>query len=105
MKHYLQNIRMFFYWGWKLRNNHDWDYSYLFDMITLKLERMNKELLNSLVDWEHDDEHKRAIKALSLAVKIGQKMHDYDPFDYKREAKYKKIFLRIIEKYSYYWWW
>lgn len=33
-------IKTFLYWGWKLKNHGDWDYSEIYEILQLKLERM-----------------------------------------------------------------
>lgn len=43
IKRYLRMISRFFYWGWHLRWNYDWDHAYLYRIIYLKLDRMCKE--------------------------------------------------------------
>jgi hypothetical protein len=40
MSKFIEQIKRFFYWGWALRNSHDWDSGYLEEMILLKLQRM-----------------------------------------------------------------
>ena len=37
-----ESTQRFFYWGWAMRKNHDWDYQYLLIMLDLKLARMEK---------------------------------------------------------------
>ena len=38
--HFFDTIERFFYWGWKLRHNYDWDSAGIYDMILFKLDRM-----------------------------------------------------------------
>lgn len=39
-----EQIRRFFYWGWNLRNNADYDYGFLEELLYIKLARLYKEL-------------------------------------------------------------
>jgi len=41
-----ETIKRFFFWGWKLRNNHDWDGAYMYEIIYIKLSRMYYCFLN-----------------------------------------------------------
>jgi len=40
MRLLFETIKRFFYWGWALRNNRDWDNTFLDEIILLKLQRM-----------------------------------------------------------------
>lgn len=42
----LHQIKMFFFWGWNMRHDVDWDYSGYQQAIILKINRQIKELKN-----------------------------------------------------------
>lgn len=52
MRRLIEQIKRFFYWGWKLRNSFDWDNGFLEEMILLKLKRM-RACFNS-EDYKHN---------------------------------------------------
>jgi hypothetical protein len=59
LRHYYRMICRMIWWGWKLRNSHDWDYGYMDEIIYLKLERMQKEMLqNGHCVWNSDPKSK-----------------------------------------------
>lgn len=54
IRQFFRTIGRFFYWGWKLRNNYDFDYQYLEDIIYLKLKRMENQFKNGPTEWGWD---------------------------------------------------
>lgn len=52
MRRLIEQIKRFFYWGYKLRNSFDWDNGFLEEMILLKLKRM-RACFNS-EDYKHN---------------------------------------------------
>jgi len=52
MRRLIEQIKRFFYWGYKLRNSFDWDNGFLEEMILLKLKRM-RTCFNS-EDYKHN---------------------------------------------------
>lgn len=49
---YCKSIHRFFWWGWKMRWSYDWDHSYLYEIIYLKLDKMIKEFnKNGHLEW------------------------------------------------------
>jgi len=82
-----EKIKRFFFWGYALRNNHDWDSGYLEEMILIKLKRMKHTLDNDkyhmneadyrrelLTCKEYEREHLilglKAHKALRLCIDL-----------------------------------
>lgn len=67
-------ICRFFFWGWKLRNSHDWDGHTLYEIIHLKLERMDKEMLNKgHLAWQYE-EKKRCYRTLKIAKEAARRL-------------------------------
>ena len=40
IRHFMESVCRFFYWGWKMRMNYDWDYTGIYEMLVYKLDRM-----------------------------------------------------------------
>lgn len=58
------------YWGWKLRNSHDWDYGYMEDMLLYKLQRMEKGVyLEGHHVWSKKSREYRALKEIIHILK------------------------------------
>lgn len=103
----LSKIQRFFYWGWKLRNNADYDFAHFEWMMLLKLKRMKDYFKGSdICDWTspNPEEDKTSMKALNLAIKILERLTTRDSVLYcdnlyrKIEAKwggYETMNLRI----------
>ncbi|MCG3175455.1 MAG: hypothetical protein MOGMAGMI_00384 [Candidatus Omnitrophica bacterium] len=49
IKKFLNNIKNFFYWRWKLCNDYDYDYSSIYYILNLKLNKMHKKMTKD--DW------------------------------------------------------
>ena len=69
-----RKVQRMFWWGWKMRNSYDWDYSYLYETVGFKLERMIKEFReNGHCQWNSSPENrefKRLIEARELANRL-----------------------------------
>jgi len=50
-----ERIKRFFFWGWTLKDNHDWDSGYLEQMILIKLKRMKHALDNDPYNMNESD--------------------------------------------------
>jgi hypothetical protein len=75
VRRFCSSVKRACYWGWALRNNHDWDHGYLDTMVALKLRRM----LNAQVGPQsyHDPECKNylpKVRSLKLAVKLAERL-------------------------------
>jgi hypothetical protein len=91
-------IERFFYWGWKMRDNYDWDSCYLLDVLLFKLERIYRESINNThYVWTQDradKEEYRAMVALRICITLLKRLTKrgtlfYAPAAYdKHEAKW-----------------
>jgi len=53
---FYETVKRFFYYGWKLRKNGDWDYNYLYKIIHLKICNIEKAIKNDkLHSWSKRD--------------------------------------------------
>lgn len=79
MRKLFNQISRFFYWGWKLRNNHDFDGGYIYEMLELKLKRMKKACYeNGHRVWsEKSREYKAIVECIELCKKLGDEEHPY----------------------------
>ena len=88
LRHFIDSVKRFFFWGWKLRNSHDWDYAYLYKIMALKLERMEYEFKNhGHCEWQEEDslEWARFTKAVRLMRRLAE-----DDFDNHYKAHVAK---------------
>jgi alpha-L-arabinofuranosidase len=74
-------IRNFFYWGWKLRDDQNYDYGYVEIMLLMKLTAMRDYFRDyGHLSWSQDEnsDERRDWKALQLTIKLLQKVVDFD---------------------------
>lgn len=77
-------ISNFFYWGWKLKENYEWDYFFLYEIIYLKLQRMEKLFCNGM----GEDSIKYA-KQIMVAKNLAKRLMD-DKYDFYLSEFYRK---------------
>lgn len=93
---FLSKIRNFFYYGWKFRENYDWDFSYLYEMIILKIRDMRNHLELEGNTVKCSD--KRFLKQMTIAANCLERLRNDDYCDgphfrhRKRKPVYNKIF-------------
>lgn len=85
-------IRNFFYWGWMLKDDRNWDFYFLYYVLVLKLKLMRKSLANGLVE---EKEKRKILKPLDRAIVLAERLRDQDYTEHhdKVEAKYGKLHL------------
>lgn len=96
---FLESVERFFYWGWKLRSNYDFDYEYMLEMMLLKMKRLQKALnyeneQEMLFHKEHNPDVYQSRKALRLAIILLDRYlkDEYSDKGYERlEQKYGKF--------------
>lgn len=76
VRNFIASVRMFFFWGWRLRNNYDWDYGYLMDFIKIKLKRMDKALHAKNKEYELSYDQFKSQQALRLAILLLERFED-----------------------------
>ena len=85
VRHFFDTIERFFYWGWKLRHNYDWDSAGIYDMIIYKLDRM-------LPIFEGSDVHSytpkfinkmKQVRELAKRLRQGDYSRNHDAFEAK----------------------
>lgn len=82
-------IEKMLFWGWKMRKNHDWDYSFMFEMIVMKLERMEKTMKNhGHLVWNQcpDEPEYVDMRALELCIRIGKRLIERSDISYAVNA-------------------
>lgn len=78
IKQIYRRICNFFYWGWKLNDTCDWDYSSIYQVLHFKLDRMVKEMKpNKWYSWVGDS---RMWKQLLIARELAKRLHGHDYF-------------------------
>lgn len=78
-------VNRFFYWGWKLRNNYDWDGYCVYEMLALKLKRMEVEMKkhgNCMWNSEPDSEEYQLMRRLERAAELAHKLNETDTLGY-----------------------
>lgn len=80
-----ESIGRFFYWGWKMKTSHDWDHSYLYDVMLLKTKRMLRCFeehgngtwtVSNVHDPDYDKEEYKRLKALKLTIKLIERVRN-----------------------------
>lgn len=95
----------FFYWGWKLKDNCDNDYVELYEIIYLKLDRIDKKVSDSYSCWG-DIGYGSQLRKLKTAKELAKRLGD----DYcclishRDKMAYKKQLFEILQKDSFNWW-
>ena len=129
-----KKICRFFYWGWHLRNNHEYDFAYIYRMLHLKLSRIYKYYVelnaNPKAHYRLPTKslHKLKTCILLLDRMLEEKYHchyfenrNYSPDDdlfvewdidlmekveysENRERYIRELFFYMFEKYHRDWW-
>lgn len=84
----VERTKRFFFWGWKMKDNHDWDGQFVYDVLCLKLERMEKcfkEDGNCVWNQSPEEPEYKSMKLLEEAITIGKRLRDMDTRDYLPE--------------------
>ena len=81
----LNQLSNFFYWGWKLRENYDWDYSFLYEIIYLKLERMERIFRNKSYAINSKKHAKQIMVAKNLAKRLMDENYDFYETDFYKK--------------------
>ena len=97
VRHFWESICRFFYWGWKMRNNFDWDSGGIYDMLVLKLDRMIPIFENS----EFHSYSKKFINRMKLVRTLAQRLRQGD---YADEVTERKMLFDLLNKYIQRWW-
>jgi len=113
---FFQMIQRMFYWAWNMRENYDWDYSFVEQMLLLKLKRLLNEMETSPWHRNLEDLYKalptetgfdrentihciKAHRALILCIKLLERRTDSS--DYYRisglEDFYEKNPIDILD--------
>lgn len=96
-----RSICRFFFWGWKLRNSYDWDFSYIYGIINVKLQRMENEFINNGHCVWNNDINNKGFKKLREAKVLAYRLCNTDPSDYdwmdELDKKYKINRLDIFD--------
>ncbi len=86
IRQFIQTIGRFFFWGWKLRNSYDWEFSYLDQMIHLKLKRMLKQFQNGPTVWGKDlnnNPPKQQLgRVFKRCVELSRRLSEHDYSEY-----------------------
>jgi hypothetical protein len=86
----IETIKRFFFWGWKLRNNHDWDGAYMYEIIYIKLSRMYDCFLKDGHCMWNDGSDKIGMRRLSECKELARRL---------REESYHKYVSKHYDKY------
>lgn len=74
----LKRILRFFYWGWMLKDSYDFDAQYIYQMLYLKLERMEKSFtLNGHCVWNSNPNNKE-MRKLRIAKTLAKRLWEDD---------------------------
>lgn len=94
-KHKYEQIQRFFFWGWKLRNSHDWDSHTIYEMLYLKLDRIYDTMKkDSHLMWNSDEKNngmRKLLEAKGLARDLydnqfgNNRVYFHEKFQFPRE--------------------
>lgn len=96
-----KNLKNFFVWGWKMRDDRDWEDHYLMRVIFYKLDSMLKYYgRNDRMYWYTDPTHEHYVhfKALKICHKIAKRILDdnYDRYHERLTKLYGEIKMDFI---------
>ena len=121
IRYFINSVKNLIKWFPIIWNDRDWDSVYIEEMLLFKLNNMYKRFSNpnaTYVDW-NSKHAKPALKALKLSVQILERRRDNYYTDYwwnrgqedkdlmissQLEQRDWKLFCKLMEKYSDYWW-
>lgn len=100
-----RRIERFFYWGWKLKDHYDNDYTELYEIIYLKLDRIDKKVSDSYVCWG-DIGCGSQLRKLKTAKELAKRLGDEYccQISHRNKMAYKKQLFEILQKDSFNWW-
>lgn len=76
---FFQTVERFFFWGWKLRNSYDFDSAFVYEMLYLKYERIEKCLENG--HCVHNKTEMRRLKTIKcLALRLFEANYAQEEF-------------------------
>jgi hypothetical protein len=78
--------RNFFYWGWTLKDDRNWDFYFLYYVLAVKLKLMRKTLANGFVEAK---EKAKILKPLDRAIVLCERLRDQD-YSRNHDAVMKK---------------
>jgi len=93
IRRFWSKIKNFFYWGWKLRANFDWDYMFLIYIIKFKIDRMihyheNYGIVLTVEDEpDNPDADKYMMKSMRLCSYLCQRLIDRNAIAYAVHAE------------------
>lgn len=94
-------IKRFFYWGWKLRNSHDWDHDYFLEVMYLKLKRMEQYQITQGISVDSEDPDSEMRKSMRVALKLLERLRERSGVVYAvgAEAKFNAKWgnIEIVE--------
>jgi hypothetical protein len=107
IKRIYEKIGRMIFWGWNLRDSHDWDYFYIFHILELKLERIYDTISEGPVDWDYDEEHRNAIQSLEKCVGLLKCLNHEEDFHGlfdTYEQEWRDELFDLMKEYGIYWW-
>lgn len=78
VRHFWESICRFFYWGWKMRLSYDWDYSGIYEMMKLKLDRMIPIFENT----EYHHYSKKFLQRMKIVRELARRLREEDYYQY-----------------------
>jgi len=85
-KRFLEKVGNFFYWGWQLRDNWDWDSSFMLRMMLIKMKKMQKYLYKYGHSVPSEDPTSDMHKTLRTLIKLCERLINRDPMFYSERA-------------------
>lgn len=79
-------VRNFFFWGWTMKGDRNWDFYFLYFVLSVKLKLMRKALANGMVEAK---EKKKILKPLDRAIVLCDRLRDQD-YSRNHDAVLKK---------------
>ncbi len=98
-----EHIERFFFWGWKLRGNHDWDFCYFYEIMYLKLDRMYKCFRDFGICIWNSDINKKEMRKIRIARELCKRLSNDDRHT-KKSVYYKQYFFKLLNKHLNNWW-
>lgn len=89
-RNFYRRICFFLFWGWTLKDSHDWDHYHLYDLLFIKMNRMRKALAEGSTEKRV---LARKLKKMDVAIGLCKKLRDddYSENTDKVEQKWGKL--------------
>jgi len=99
LKQFIQTFKRFFYWGWKLRHNYDWDCNLMYFMMYLKMKTLiDYSRAYAHLCWNIKEDGKE-FRKLKIACELAKRLweSDYNTYQNNHVKKWGELEWEFIK--------